>query len=174
MEEKLHTQHNEVQEELQSLSPILGNIRKAHLSEQDNTYRSERLRASILNVLEEERKASGVVLKSVGGNHLSQKSRFRLAPAWAAAIVTVLGCWFMFQYNQTEKNTSAVVADITTEEAVRYIQQNVNEFDAEQLYELGGEKATSKSLDNFSQEEVLDYLEHHIDEFDTISDENDL
>ncbi len=175
MKEKLHTTSNEVNEELQSLSPLLAGLRKEYLGSQKDDYRKELVRERILKAVEQENEVTSTPLRAVGGNRFVQRNRFRLVPVWAAAsVVAVMGCWFLFHYNIKSNSDSTIVADITSEDAVRYIQQNVQEFEAEQLFELNADKLQNKALDNFSQEEALDYLENNLDDFDTFSDENDL
>lgn len=175
MKEKLHTASNEVNEELQSLSPLLAGLRKEHLVSQKNDYRRELVRERILNTVGQETKVTATPLRAVGGNPFVQRSRFRLIPVWAAAsVVAVIGCWFLFHYNINSNSDSSIVSDISSEEAVGYIQQNVQEFEAEQLFELNADKLQNNALDNFSQEEALDYLENNLDDFDAFSDENDL
>ncbi|MFZ9028361.1 MAG: hypothetical protein ACO2Z9_05055 [Crocinitomicaceae bacterium] len=110
----------------------------------------------------------------------------------AAAAILVVG-FFLFNIpQQTETNILAQLDDVTTEELIAYVDENIDDFDADQLGETLSDEEIEKldeelspemsdisyvessesiSFDDIDEQEILDYLE--LEDIDLDELEND-
>ncbi len=161
--------NKELQDELNELSPSLSKLDKREGFEVPPRYfdrlTDEVLRKAKADTELTKEKQSPQWLQNIS-NALATLWQPRVAISLASVAVLVLAVNFFFNTSSDIDDPLAGISDISDQELSQYIQENLDEFDADLLADLGDDFFGDYFLP-LNEDELLDqYFEKAIDEID--------